>query len=159
MLENGISSARQIAENLNIPRPSIYDNLKILITYGLVTEQERESKKLFQVDDVKNVSRLVKAKIDNLQQQEKSLKEILPAMNKKVDYLEPKVKFYNGAEGIRHALDDMMWYENIDSVCFWPINEMIDILGEDYLKENNKKRIKRNIRLRSIWPQDKAVKF
>ena len=159
LLENGISSARQIAENINIPRTSVYDNLKMLINSGLVMEQDRENKTLYRIDDVKNISRLVKGQIDNLQKQDKALKEILPNINKQTDYLEPKIKFYNGTEGIKHALNDMLWYDNIETLAVWPVSEMIKVLGADYLDQNNKKRIKQKISIRAIWPQDKAVKF
>jgi len=159
LLELGTTSARQLAENLNIPRPSVYDNLKILIRLGLVTELEQDNKKLFQVDDINNLSRLVKDKIENLQQQEKKIKQIMPTLSRQLDYLEPKIKFYSGAEGIRRALNDLFWYENIETLCIWPISEMIEVLGADYLLENNRKRIKRKISIRAVWPQDKVVKF
>ena len=159
LLENGLSSARQLAENLNMPRPSVYDNLKILINSNLVVEQDQDSKKLFRVDDVKNISRLMKDRIDSLQQQEKQLKEIIPAISRQGDYLEPKIKFYNGVEGIKHALNDMLWYDNLETLTVWPISEMIKVLGADYLDEHNRKRIRQKISIRAIWPQDKAVKF
>ncbi len=159
LLEVGISSARQLAENLNIPRPSVYDNLKILIKLGLVTEIDQENKKLFRIDDIKNLSHLVKGKIDNLQQQEKKLKDIIPSLAKQLDYLEPKIKFYSGQEGIRRATNDILWYENIETLAIWPISEIMEVLGPDYLRENNRKRIKRKISIRAIWPRDKAVKF
>ncbi|MFA6255353.1 MAG: helix-turn-helix domain-containing protein [Patescibacteria group bacterium] len=159
LLEIGISSARQLAENLNIPRPSVYDNLKILISLGLVTEIDQENKKLFRVDDVKNISRLVNDKISNLQKQEKQLKEIIPKLSTQADYLEPKIKFYSGQEGVRRAVNDILWYENITTLVIWPISEMIGVLGADWLAENNRKRIRKKIYLRTIWPSDKAVKF
>jgi sugar-specific transcriptional regulator TrmB len=159
LLETGISSARQLAENLNIPRPSVYDNLKILISLGLVTEIDQENKKLFRVDDVKNISRLVNDKISNLQKQEQQLKEIIPQLSTQADYLEPKIKFYSGQEGVRRAVNDILWYENITTLVIWPISEMIGVLGADWLTENNRKRIRKKIYLRTIWPSDKAVKF
>lgn len=159
LLELGTTSARQLAENLNIPRPSIYDNLKTLIKLGLVIEQEQDNKKLFQADDVKNLSHLVKDKIANLQQQEKEIKKILPTINAQANYLEPKIKFHHGPEGIRHALNDLFWYDNIETLCIWPISEMIEVLGKNYLLENNRKRIRQKISIRAVWPQDKVVNF
>lgn len=159
LLEAGISSARQLAENLNIPRPSVYDNLKILIKLGLVSEHDQENKKLFQVADAKNLSYLVKDKIENLQKQDKELKEIIPTISQQLNYLEPKIKFYSGQEGIHKAINDILWYENIETLAIWPISEMLEVLGVDYLRENNRKRIKHKISLRVIWPSDKAVKF
>jgi len=159
LLENGVSSARQIAENLNMPRPSVYDNLKVLITSGLVAEQDKENKKLFQIDDVNNISHLIKEQMDNLEKQGKDLKEILPNLAKQQDFLEPKIRSYGGADGLRHAMNDILWYDHIETSCVWPMSEMIKVLGADYLNEFNKKRIRRKISLKVIWPQDKLVDF
>lgn len=159
LLESGLASARQLAENLNIPRPSVYDNLKILIAQGLVVEQEKENKKLFQPAAAKNLSYLVKNKIENLQKQDQALQRIIPTLGKKFDYLEPKIKFYHGQEGVRRAVNDILWYENIVTLCVWPISEMLAVLGPEWLAEHNRKRIRKKIYLRTIWPPDKAVKF
>ncbi|MFA5047451.1 MAG: helix-turn-helix domain-containing protein [Patescibacteria group bacterium] len=159
LLENGVSSARQIAEHISIPRTSVYDNLKILINSGLVVEENRENKRLFRIDDVKNISHLVRGKIEDLQKQDKNLKAILPTLGQQKDYLEPKIKFYSGTEGVKHVLNDILWYENIETMTVWPISEMLNVLGADYLEEHNRKRIRRGIGIRAIWPQDKAVKF
>ncbi|MFA5029155.1 MAG: helix-turn-helix domain-containing protein [Patescibacteria group bacterium] len=159
LLENGASSARQLAENLNIPRPSIYDNLRVLISLGLVTEIDQENKKLFKVDDIKNLSHLLIGKISNLQKQEKELKGIIPKLSVSNDYFEPKIKFYSGPDGVRRAVNDILWYEDIITLCTWPISEMLEVLGADWLAEHNKKRIRKKIALRTIWPSDKAVKF
>jgi sugar-specific transcriptional regulator TrmB len=40
LLEKGPSTARLVAERLGIPRPSVYDNIKILIQHGLVSERD-----------------------------------------------------------------------------------------------------------------------
>jgi sugar-specific transcriptional regulator TrmB len=159
LLQSGASSARQLAENLNIPRPSAYDNLKILIKLGLVIEHDFENKKIFQAADVKNLSHLVREQIETLQKQESELKKIIPKISKELNYLEPKIKFFGGQDGMRRALNDILWYENIETLLIWPISEMLDVLGSDYLSENNRRRIKRKISIRSIWPSDKAVKF
>ena len=73
--------------------------------------------------------------------------------------MEPKIKFFSGHEGVRRAINDILWYENIVTLCIWPISEMIEVLGADWLAEHNKKRIRKKIYLRTIWPSDKAVKF
>ena len=145
LLELGTTSARQLAENLNIPRPSIYDNLKILIKLELVVEQEQENKKLFQVSDTKNISHLLKNKIDNLKDQERELKNIIPTISKQSGYLEPKIKFHSGIEGIRSALSDMLWYEGIETLAIWPISEMLQILSSEYLDNFNRKRISSSV--------------
>jgi len=159
LLQNGASSARQLAENLNIPRPSVYDNLKVLIQKGLVTERSEENKKIFQVDNLENLPQLVKTKIDTLEKERKELEKILPTLAQNFDSIEPKIKFYSGVEGVKQVLNDVLWYENIETHSMWPISEMIAVLGGDYFAEHNRKRIRRNISIRAIWPRDRAISF
>ncbi len=157
LLENGPSSARRIAENLNLPRPSVYDNLKVLIGLDLVSEREEGGKKVFQASDTKNLTRLISEKIFDLQKKEKEIKNLVanwPAKNKNI---EPQIKFYPGVEGVKKILKDMLWYENIETLTMWPIKDMVEILGQQYLWDLNRRRIRQKISIRGIWPRDKTV--
>lgn len=159
LLTNGASSARQLAENLNIPRPSVYDHLKILIKHGLVVEKDEENKKIFAVDNVNNLPKLIQRKIESLQIEEKKIREALPDMMKHIKSVEPKIRFYSGVNGVKQVLHDLMWYQDIDTITMWPISEMIDLLGKEYMEDLNRKRIKNRISIRGIWPKDKLIDF
>lgn len=157
LIENGTSSARMLAENLSIPRPSVYDNLKILIQKGLVIERNEGNKKLFQVDDLKNLPRLLTNKIALLQEEEKELEDILPKLLSQTQVVEPKIKFYSGVEGVRQVLNDMLWYKDLQTMALWPISEMVELLGKEYMADMNRKRIRQKLSTRGIWPEDKRV--
>jgi sugar-specific transcriptional regulator TrmB len=159
LLETGASSARQLSENLNIPRPSAYDHLKLLIKSGLAVEHEQENKKVFGVDDVKNLSRLLKSRIQALEKNDRELAQLLPTLATQTKSLEPKIRFYSGAEGIRQVLNDLLWYQDIETLTMWPISEMVEVLSKEYLEELNRRRIKQHISIRGIWPRDKIVDF
>lgn len=159
LVETGYSSARQLAENLNLPRPTVYDNLKLLIKNGLVIEKEEENKKIFGIDDIKNLQNLLTSKIDLLKSDQKKIVDIIPDLKFGFKSLEPKIKFYSGTEGIKQVLKDLLWYENIETLTMWPISEMVKILGAEYLENLNIKRIRQKISIRGIWPQNKAVNF
>lgn len=159
LAETGSSSARQLAENLNLPRTTIYDNLKFLFESGLIIEQDEAGKKTFGTDDTKNLLHFVKAKIELLEDREKKIRELLPALPANARALDPKIKFYAGAEGMKQALKDMLWYKNIETLTMWPISEMVEILGEEYLENLNRRRIRQNISIRGIWPRHKRVDF
>jgi len=157
LIENGASSARMLAENLSIPRPSVYDNLKLLIQKGLVIERNEENKKLFQVDDLKNLPRLLTNKISSLQKEQKELEDILPRLLSQAQAVEPKIKFYSGVEGVRQVLNDMLWYKDLHTMALWPISEMVELLGKEYMADMNRKRIRQKLSTRGIWPEDKKV--
>ena len=157
LLEVEHSSARQLAENLNLPRPTIYDNLKLLIKNDLVLEKEEENKKVFKIDDTKNLLHLAKNKKEEIIKNEKEIESLLPKLAVKSRDYEPKIKFYAGAEGIKQVLRDLLWYENIETLTMWPISEMVEILGSEYLIDLNRRRIRKNISIRGLWPHDKLV--
>lgn len=157
LIENGTSSARMLAENLNIPRPSVYDNLKVLMQKGLIIERNEGNKKLFQVDDLKNLPRLLSGKIDSLKKEQEELESIIPKLLKSSQAIEPKIKFYSGVEGVRQVLNDMLWYKDIETMALWPISEMVELLGKEYMADMNRKRIRQRLFTRGIWPEDKKV--
>ncbi len=159
LLEYGPSSARQLAEHLNMPRPSVYDHLKTLIQQGLVVESTTDSKKFFSVADTKNVSRLLSTRIDTLAKQKEEIELLLPTLSQNATPLEPKIQFYSGANGIKQILKDMLWYEHIETYTMWPISDMVEILGAEYLADLNRKRIRQHISIKGVWPKDKTVAF
>ncbi len=154
LVDKGPSTARLISERLSMPRPSVYDNIKILIQSGLVTERDEENKKIFCVDDIENIPNLLQSKIDSLETEKASFAKLLPSLLKKTHFIEPKIKFYSGKEGLRQVMNHIMWHTNITTTIMWPMHEIIHVLGADYLEELNRKRIKRNISIRGIYPHD-----
>lgn len=155
LLTNGATTASKLADRVGIPRPSVYDHLKILIKNGLVTERKEEYRKVFQVDDLRNIQELLNDKINSLENEKKQFELSLPALLQKVAFVEPQVKFYSGKDGIKQVMNHIMLNRNIETILFWPMSEMMKVLGEKYLEEVNEKRVKRNISLRAIWPKDK----
>ncbi len=159
LVESGGSTARKISERLDIPRPSVYDNLKILIEKGLVTESYEDNKKYFFVDNIENILELIQEKINYLKKEKASIKDILPSLASITNHVEPKFKLYSGAEGLKQIMNQIMLNSNIDTILMWPMSEMMKVLGKEYLEELNIRRIEKNISIRGIWPNDKKLKL
>jgi sugar-specific transcriptional regulator TrmB len=157
LMANGPTNARKLADRVGIPRPSIYDHLKILIKNGLVTERKEEYCKVFYIDDIRNIQEMLNDKIKSLEEEKKQFELSLPTLMQKMAFVEPQVKFYSGKEGIKQVINYIMLNRDIETILFWPMSEMMKVLGPEYLKEINEKRIKRNISLKAIWPKDKAL--
>ncbi|MFA6227468.1 MAG: helix-turn-helix domain-containing protein [Candidatus Paceibacterota bacterium] len=157
LVANGATPASKLADRVGIPRPSVYDHLKILIKHGLVTERKEEYKKVFQIDNVRNIQEMLADKIKSLENEKKQFELSLPSLLQKVAFVEPQIKFYSGKEGMRQVLNTIMLNRDIETVLFWPMSEMMKVLGPEYLRDLNEKRVKRNIFLRAIWPSDKVL--
>lgn len=155
LLELGNASARQLAENIGMPRPSVYDHLNILVEKGLIVEQNDDAKKTFHASDIKNLKHLMKDKIEALQVESKNLEQYVPANQEKS--AEPKIRHFKGTEQVKIILNDLYWYEDTEIVSIWPMKEMLAVFGSDYLEQFNRKRIHNNNAIRIVWPKDKLI--
>jgi HTH-type transcriptional regulator, sugar sensing transcriptional regulator len=159
LMENGASPARQLADRLNIPRPSVYDQVKILIKKELVVEKIIENKKVFVLGDIKNIQNLLDEKIKRLEVEKQEFEKSLPSLIKQFSFIEPQIRFYTGKDGMKQAIGHIVQNRDIETILMWPMSEMMKVLGSEYLEELNVKRIKRNISLRVIWPKNKSLDF
>ena len=110
-------------------------------------------------DDTRNLQNLAREKIEKLRISEQQIISLLPTLKEKSIALQPKIKFYSGVDGIKQVLKDLLWYENIETLTMWPISEMVEILGKEYLENLNKRRIRQNISIKGIWPRNKKIDF
>ncbi len=149
-------SARQIAEALGMPRPTVYDNLKILINYRLVLEKDIDNKKYFLLNHKEGILQAVEDRIQELNANLKSFEKLFNEREVSIS-TEPKVQFFSGEEGIKQVLKGLLWQSDVETLTMWPISDMVDILGSEYLEDLNRKRIRKNISIRGIWPRNKKV--
>ncbi len=71
--------------------------------------------------------------------------------------LTPKFQLFEGKENVKNVIKDTLLYRNIETESYWPIRTMLDILGVDFFRYFNKERLKKNIYLRAIWPENQKV--
>src|SRR6266480_95329 len=74
-----------------------------------------------------------------------------------VGNLAKKLQLFEGQDGLKNILKDILLYSNMQTEAFWPQKKMVDILSPDFLRYHNKERIKNNLYIRPIWPQDQMV--
>ncbi len=151
LLEFGPSSAKQLAERLDINRPTTYDYLKALMKKGLIIERFEGSKNLYQVDDPKQIARLLDERIAHLAQEKQRVETELPSLLKQAESIDPKFKFYSGQEGVRQALNQIVYSGATDSIAFWSIEDVVGLFGAENMVDLVEKRVKNNIYVRGIW--------
>lgn len=150
--------ARQIADALSISRPSVYDHLKVLMKEGLVIERDIENKKYFSPDDPKKVVLLLQEKSRAISEGKAAFEKMLPHLGHAQDGVDPKIKFYAGKEGFRQVLTDVLVNAPKELCALWPVTDMTQVVGEEYLQSFTKRRLREGIRVRAIWPPQKSKK-
>lgn len=159
LLTKSSLTARQLADQLGVSRPSVYDHLKTLMNADLAVEVTRDDKTYFAVTEPRSLTDYVDEQIRLLSAGKQFLGEALPGLRSLGESNEPRVKFYAGVEGVKRVLQDLLWRQDIETLTMWPMTEMVEVLGADYLKDLNRRRIRNKISVRSIWPHGNGARF
>lgn len=160
LLELGTNPAGVVAKKMAVPRPTLYDTLAKLQNKGLVTQSVNDAGvKTFTALEPEKINQLFEQQKEQLEKSQELFKQILPDLMKKQPskLLKPNFQLFEGEEGVRHVLKDMLLYSNMETMAFWPIKAMVEILSPDFFRYHNKERIKNNLYTRAIWPQNQLV--
>lgn len=158
LLEGGVMSAGNLAKRLNVPRSTLYGLLGDLAISGLILQSEKENIKLWQAVDPENIKNILNDKINSLENVRNNLDNILEKLksSQKTDFASPKFNYFEGAEEMKIMLKNVLLYDNLHTELCWPVKDIIKVVGEEFLHEFNKKRVRNNIHIRVIWPMDKT---
>lgn len=159
LLEYGPTAAGAFSKRFGIVRSSLYGILQRLQDGGLITQSQREGVKLFSAQEPEVISLLFDQKIGDLRRKQEIYTTLLPELRMKraANLMNPSFQLFEGEEGMRNILKDMLLYRDIETQAFWPIKQMIDVLSPDFFQYLNKIRIENNLYTRAIWPQKQVV--
>lgn len=159
LLEHGAITAGALSKKSGIVRSSLYGILKRLQDGGLITQTLQGGVKLFVAKEPEIISQLFEQKIDELRHRQEFYQTILPTLRAKrpSNLLKPTFQLFEGEEGMRNILKDMLLYRDMETQAFWPIKQMVDVLSPDFFRYLNKIRIESNLYTRAIWPQQQTV--
>jgi sugar-specific transcriptional regulator TrmB len=158
LLEGGSMPAGNLAKRLDVPRSTLYGLLDELARGGLILQNEKGNVKLWQAVDPDKIKNIINDKINALENTRGSFEAILGKLksSQKTDFVSPKFNYFEGAEEMKIMLKDVLLYDDLDTELCWPVRDVIKVVGEDFLFELNKKRVRNNIYIKVIWPMDKT---
>ena len=159
LLDTGAVSGGDLSKKMGIPRPTVYGYLEKLVAGGLVSQSVRRGVKIFVPEAGDRVRLLYQRKIDDLKAKEKSLDRLIPQLEKRagMSLMRPRIQMYEGRDGMETALQDNLSYTGITMLSFWSIRSAIEATSQDFFWYLNKERIKRDLHLKAIWPQDQVI--
>jgi len=159
LLDSGPLPAGKLATRLGCPRSSLYGVLARLQDHGLVNQSFRQGVKVFAAQDPGKIMQLFQSKIEELKTAQSAYKQILPSLlaHSTASLLAPRFQMYEGGEGLKSVLQDMLLYNNISTSALWPIKSMVDILSPQFFRYLNKERIRNRLFTRAIWPANQIV--
>jgi predicted transcriptional regulator len=159
LLDHGSVPAGELYKRLDIARTTLYGHLDQLARIGLAKKTKREGITYWQSEKPEYLLKMLGEKASDIKKAELQLVDLLPTLNarKNKEFSVPKFTYMEGVEGIRQILRDILLYRNISTQAFWPIDKMLDVIGDDFLAEHNAQRIRQGISIHAIWPQNTVV--
>jgi len=129
-LELGYASVLEIAKKAEINRPTAYVVLESLMKKGLISTFEKGKKRYFTAESPEKFKDLIQNEQIRLKQKEEEIKKIIPELNIMYNLggEKPKVRFFEGKEGLRSIRDDIIKskVERLDQIV--PLDEVYRVL-------------------------------
>lgn len=125
-LELGPSTIQEISKKTGIIRTTIYNLTRSLKEKGLMVELQKGKRRLFGSQRPDRFLSHLQIQKKELEEKEKALQSILPELKGLVDLSRgrPKIRFFEGKEGIRLMRRDIQSSRNLASIEeFIPIDE------------------------------------
>ena len=151
LLTEGQATARVLAARTGMARPSVYDQLKSLMVLNLVVELDVNGKAEFAAADIKYLDALLVDKIDRLEQSRDFLKDALPTLIDSMHTVTPKVRFFEGDEGVKQILKDIMWHDKTTIQIIWPEKKMNHVFDPLFVKWFDERRLLRKLSIETVW--------
>lgn len=110
LVELGPSSVRDISAKSKVNRGTSYDILKSLISLGVVSYYNKESKQYFIAEQPEKLLSAIDQKKEDLDEVRKNVERSLPLIRTLFEKQggKPAVKLYEGAKGIKQILEDVL---------------------------------------------------
>lgn len=150
VLELGSGTVIEIAKKSEVKRTTVYDILLDLEKTGLIYQTTKESKRLFVAEDPEKLKK-------KLEEKERMLDEMLPQLRSfyNIKGIKPKIKFYEGKEGLRQVYADTLNYNG--EILAFASEDVVRVLGMDWANDYLTKRVKKEIRVRIILPKTDMI--
>lgn len=125
-LELGGATITDIAQKAGLPRTTSYGIIKILSQRGLVSFNVLKKRKYFFAEDPKRL-------LSIMRENESILEEVMPNLQSiyNISESKPKVKFYEGKDGIKTILEDILKSKK-DFLAITSIEDMLKVFSDSF---------------------------
>jgi len=128
----------------------VYDQLKALMALNIVVELDIEGKAQFAAAEMKHLDALLVDSIDRLSQSRDLLAAAFPSLVDNIETVSPKLRFFEGEEGVKQLLKDIMWHDQITMSVLWPQAVMCEVFDQTFLTWFDERRKLRKISIEMV---------
>jgi hypothetical protein len=152
LLDMGETGAAAVAKRAALKRTTVYELLEGLVSDGLAHEGRHGSRRTFIAEDPQALHGLVR-------RQEKALGRLLPLLLSRGAgaATKPRLRYYAGIDGVRRVNEMLLENGVREYRYFGSVREMVELLGESWLRQFVRRRVALGIRSRAIRVRSREV--
>ena len=150
--EAGPATAADIAKRAQLPRTTTHEILQQLVGLGLISFMTKVRTRIYTAESPTKLKVLI-------QEKERRLEKILPELDLLTNLVgdKPKVKFYEGVEGVKTVFEDTLTVKNKLLRGILSMRDLYEMPGKKYMDDYVKRRIGAGIKLEVIRSAVKEV--
>lgn len=151
-LQLGTANVQAIAEKAGVERTNTYDAIEGLIDKRLMSITTSGKKRFFSAEPPEALRQVIKEK-------ESKLIQLLPELRSlhNVSDFKPRIRFYPGVEGYKAVYEDTLTVSDRLLFGIYSSQDIIDVLGMDFIRRIINQRVEKGITLRVIRPRETEV--
>lgn len=152
-LELGETNIQRISKKSGVKRTTVYDVISSLKEKGLISEATKNKRTIYYAEDPRALEKSMEEKMEKLKNIMPELLSITNLIDKK-----PKIKYFEGLEGIKNIYKDTLNYPNQELLAWTPeesVTHFDETFFDDYYLPQ---RIKKNIWVRGICNDKPRIK-
>jgi sugar-specific transcriptional regulator TrmB len=152
LLELGKGTVSQISRKASLNRTTGYDVLDRLVAKKLISISGKEPKQEYVAESPDRIEIFIRNELDKRQQELNSARKIIPELKSIHNVINrPKVLFYEGKEGLQKVYEDTL--SSGEEILAYASVEDIKPTLPHYFPEYYKRRAKKGIKIRAIFPE------
>lgn len=151
-LSLGPGAVQKIARAAQVNRPTTYVMIESLTKRGLMSSFEKEKKRFFTAEPPERLRTLFHSERRAIEEREHKLDDLMPELRALSGGTElPKVRFYEGAEGLEAIHEDLLKIKDIDVVSIFSADDAQKVLHSEHIEPFRKKLLERKAKEKFIY--------
>ncbi|MFH0820988.1 MAG: urea ABC transporter substrate-binding protein [Candidatus Peregrinibacteria bacterium] len=160
LLRHGQQPISFLAKKAGYNRGTGYVILHSLLAQGLATKTTQKKINYFAPLEPEQLINYLEHKKQKIESDKERVKAVMEQFSAIVNphSIKPKIKFFEGAQGARTVLEDVLSSNSKTLCAFQSIADVIDFVGADFFEDYTNRRIKAEYTLHAIQTRDNDKK-
>ena len=154
-MQLGPASMQKISKVAGVNRATTYVLVESLISSGLMSSVTKGKKRFFTAEDPAKLQHILRKEQLDLEDKTAALKQVYPELNDLFETThgtdKPRVKFYQGKEGLLTARDEISKAKNKTIYSLFNADYMQEAFSEDEQRAFTTRRMKKSLDAHSVY--------